>query len=68
MENNSKIEIWIECPMCGKEHTVEVEYKDFLDWEEGKLAQYAFPYLNSTEREQLISRLCPSCQKEIFGC
>lgn len=68
MGNISKIEIGIECPMCGEEHTVEVKYKDFLDWEEGKLAQYAFPYLNSTEREQLISRLCPSCQKEIFGC
>ena len=68
MENNSKMEILIECPMCAEEHSVEVEYEDFLDWEEGKLAQYAFPYLNSTEREQLISRLCPSCQKKIFGC
>ena len=68
MGNNSKIAIWIECPMCGKVHTVEVERADFLQWKKGRLVQYAFPYLNSTEREQLISRLCPSCQKEIFGC
>ena len=58
MRNNSKMEILIECPMCTEEHSVEIEYEDFLDWENGKLAQYAFPYLNSTEREQLISRLC----------
>lgn len=68
MGNNSKMEIWLECPMCRKEHTVEVERADFLQWKKGRLTQYAFPYLNSTEREQLISRLCPSCQKEIFGC
>lgn len=68
MGNNSKMKIWLECPMCRGEHTVEVECADFLEWYKGKLTQYAFPYLNSIEREQLISRLCPSCQKEIFGC
>lgn len=68
MGNNSKMEIWLECPMCREEHTVKVERADFLQWKKGRLTQCAFPYLNSTEREQLISRLCPSCQKEIFGC
>ena len=68
MENNSKMEIRLECLMCRKEHTVEVERADFLQWKKSKLEEDAFPYLDSTERAQLILRLCPSCQEEIFGC
>ena len=30
MGNNSKMEIWLECPMCRREHTVEVERADFI--------------------------------------
>jgi hypothetical protein len=30
------------------------------------LAQDAFPYLSATEREQLISHICPDCQHDIF--
>lgn len=63
-----EMDIFIECVMCGKDHSVAVDFEDFQDWENGKLVQDAFPYLDPTEREQLISRLCPSCQKEIFGC
>jgi len=33
----------------------------------GELAQNAFPYLSATEREQLISHICPKCQDSIFG-
>lgn len=57
----------IDCPFCGKSHTVAVAEDDFDEWMNGKLAQDAFPYLNSEEREQLISGLCPECQNKMFG-
>ena len=63
-----EMDIFMECVMCGKDHSVTVDFEDFQNWENGKLAQDAFPYLDPTEREQIISGLCPSCQKKIFGC
>lgn len=57
----------IICPFCGNEHFVAVGEEDFFAWQNGKLAQDAFPYLTATEREQLISKLCPACQTLIFG-
>lgn len=57
----------ISCPICGCVHTVEVDEVDFIAWQEGELAQRAFPYLSATEREQLISQFCPQCQESIFG-
>lgn len=55
------------CPFCGKEHSVQVMESDYLAWQDGKLAQHAFPYLSDTEREQMISHICPACQASIFG-
>lgn len=60
------IAISIQCPFCGKEYTVEVELKDYWAWQMGELAQDAFPYLSATERESLISQLCPECQEKMF--
>lgn len=54
------------CPRCGAEHSVTVEFDDYLFWTDGELVQNAFPYLSATEREQLISGFCPSCQRKIF--
>ena len=61
------IKIDITCPFCGNAHSVEVKESDYNAWQSGTLAQIAFPYLSATEREQLISQVCPSCQKRIFG-
>jgi len=55
------------CPFCGREHSVKVALRDYTNWQDGELAQRAFPYLNATEREQLISGTCPNCQADIFG-
>ena len=54
------------CPFCGTTHFVEVKLEDLEAYEAGALAQNAFPYLSATEREQIISSLCPMCQDEIF--
>lgn len=65
--NDTIIIVSIVCPFCGKAHEVEVFEGDYLDWQDGKLAQDAFPYLDATQREELISGLCPECQADIFG-
>lgn len=55
------------CPFCGEVHTVSVKESDFCRYRNGELVQRAFPYLTATQREQIISGMCPECQKDIFG-
>ena len=63
----SNITITNRCPFCGQTHEVEVDYRSFISWQCGELAQNAFPHLTAEEREQLISGICPDCQQDIFG-
>ena len=55
------------CPFCHKTHTVQVRGKDYRAWQDGELAQNAFPYLSADEREMLISGICPTCWDGMFG-
>ena len=55
------------CPFCGKVSNVVVDEFDYYDWQEGKLAQLAFPYLSPDERELLISGVCPDCWEKTFA-
>ena len=57
----------IICPFCHKGHHVEVNEDAYCRWQEGELIQNAMPDLTPTEREQLISWLCPECQEIVFG-
>ena len=57
----------ITCPFCGEDYAVEVDLAQYEAWQNGKLIQNAMPDLTPTEREQLISGLCPQCQAEMFG-
>lgn len=61
------IRLEIECPFCGATHYVVVSEEELKAYENGALIQNAFVSLNATEREQLISGLCPECQATIFG-
>ena len=64
---NMKIDIEITCPFCYKNHAVEVSLAGYIEWERGELIQNVMPDLTFTEREQLISHICPKCQAKIFG-
>lgn len=55
------------CPFCGKAHEIEVNDMDYLDWKDGASAQDAFPYLSASERELLITGICPTCWDNTFG-
>ena len=57
----------IVCPFCGDEHYVEVPLEELEAYENGALAQDAFRSLDATQREQIISHMCPECQAKIFG-
>lgn len=61
------ITVEIVCPFCGNTHFVRCREDGFDAWQDGELIQFALPELSPTEREQLISRLCPNCQELIFG-
>lgn len=56
------------CPFCDQYHEVLVYVDEsFIAWENGDLlAQEAFPYLTASEREILISGICPKCWDKMF--
>lgn len=61
------ITIELICPFCGRTHYVPVDEEQFFNWYYGdEPIQSAMPNLSATEREQLISNICPNCQEEIF--
>jgi len=56
------------CPFCGKTTPVQIRrVADYRAWQDGELAQNAFPYLSADEHEMLISGICPTCWDEMFG-
>ena len=56
------------CPFCARSHSVATTSESYNTWKQGGiLIQDAMPFLSSTEREQLISQVCPRCQASIFG-
>ena len=60
-------EVSITCSCCGCVHTVMVNRQAYLNWGMGELVQNAMPDLSATEREALVSGLCPECQEYFFG-
>lgn len=65
--NYKEVCVITECPFCHKANEVEVNEMDYWDWQDGALAQDAFPYLSADERELLISGICPKCWDGMFG-
>ena len=61
------IRLEMTCPFCGVDHHVDCREDQYNAYCNGELAQVAFDDLSATEREQIISHLCPSCQEKIFG-
>lgn len=55
------------CPMCGRTHSVTVNMEEYNKWARGMAyIQEAMPHLSDTEREQILSGLCPTCQNKVF--
>lgn len=65
--NYKEVCVVTQCPFCGRGNEVEVNEADYWDWQDGMMAQDAFPYLSADEREMLISGICPTCWDKMFG-
>lgn len=63
---NMMVRYELSCCFCRKPHYVVADERKVELWLNGMLIQNALPELTATEREQLISRMCPSCQAEFF--
>lgn len=61
-----KTTVEISCPFCRSIHTVTVEESAWDAYERGARAQDVFLDLDETERESIISGLCPDCQQELY--
>ena len=61
------IQVDKECPFCGKENSMSVDMNDYAKWQGGLNIQYAFPDMNSFDREVLQSGICNTCQEQVFG-
>lgn len=66
MKFNEEFEISVCCPICGEYHSIFVERVDYWSWVRGKSPQNAFPYLNDSEREIVISGICSDCWNKMF--
>lgn len=53
------------CPMCGAETEIIVDKPRFDAWQAGELIQRVFPDYTRTQREILITGLCPDCQEKL---
>ena len=56
-----------ECINCPRIISIDVERNAFKRWINGALIQVAFPHLNSTERESLITGFCGDCQDDLYA-
>lgn len=51
-----------QCVWCRKGYTTAlVNVEAISEWNNGKLAQVAFPSVSPEDREFLISGVCPNC-------
>ncbi len=58
------------CPFCGKETVIELNLDETLDLSSGlanhRHVQDIFPNMDATNREVMVSGICPKCQDEYF--
>ena len=57
----------LKCIKCDEAKQLEIYPDDLRRWKEGELIQNAIPYLNSSQRELLISGICGECFDRIFA-
>lgn len=65
-----EVAIEFNCPICGESQELMVELRDWKKFikgikEEIDIEDIIMPYLTPTEVTQLLSHICPDCQKKI---
>ena len=54
------------CPLCKSTTWLSVPVEAYEAWQMGMCIQNAWPDGSATDKETLISGICPECQKETF--
>ena len=54
------------CPRCGEASYIDIPKSNYEAWQFGILIQEAWPEGSATDRETLMTGLCPSCQDVVF--
>lgn len=64
-----KITVYVPCSICREDIELQVYGKDALEYmsPDRRHVQDIFPYLSASERELLISHICPKCWDDMFG-
>lgn len=58
----------VTCPSCNSKRTMDVDLSSLHSWVTGdKLVQVAFPDLDPSDREALITGICDTCWTSSFG-
>lgn len=55
------------CPVCREGAEVVISTTKYVEWQEGRLVQDAFPELSPAEREILISGVHPACWETLWS-
>ena len=64
---SDKVTIKVKCKHCESIYKLRVYPEDIDKYQSGELIQDAFPYLSSSERELIISGICPDCWDKMFA-
>ena len=64
------VTLQVRCMCCDQINRIKVTEEsavEYLNPNRKRFVQDIFPYLNSGERELLISKTCPKCWNMMFG-
>lgn len=68
METKLNLILKVTCDHCGREYELRVNMDDYQSWKLGETQiQDAFPYLNPSERELILSHCCGECWNRIMS-
>lgn len=65
MDNALQVEV--TCPSCKKSSVLTLPKSGYERWRAGEYIQKAMPDVKASDREMLMSGMCPTCWKEMFG-
>ena len=56
-----------DCLFCKKQYSVTINQIEYQNWISGQLIQNAMPNVSASNREFLISKICPTCQDNLYN-
>ena len=55
------------CPFCRKKTVLNIDDKEYSDYQNGAQLNEAFPTMDFFDREIIITGMCYDCQEEVFN-